>query len=104
VNPSLRKGPDGFGVSFAFGFEDAGGEGVGGVGWFDVDDALQDDWAVVEFVVGEVDRASGDLGSVRQHRFMHMMAVHPLATKGGEQGRVDVNDSMMIVGWYLKKL
>ena len=45
-------------------FEDASGEGFGGVGVEDGDGFLEDDDAVVYGLVDEVDGATGDLGSV----------------------------------------
>lgn len=55
---------DGFRVSDVFFGEDAIGEGVGIVCGEDGDGALEDDDAVVEVLVDEVDGAAGELNAV----------------------------------------
>jgi hypothetical protein len=54
---------DGLGVGEVLLFEDAFGEGIGGVIVMDRDNALEDDDAVVDGLVDEVDGAAGDLGA-----------------------------------------
>lgn len=49
---------DGLRQGFLFGFEDTLGEGLGGVVGVDWDRLLENDWAGVIFVVGEVDSAA----------------------------------------------
>ena len=79
----------GFGVRLVFLFEDAGGEGVGGVVGFDGDGALQDDDAVVDGLVDEVDGTACDFGSV-----VERLGLRFEAGEGGQQRWVDVEDTV----------
>ena len=47
---------------------------------------------MVVLVIAKVDRAAALGLSRSQDGFVHMMAEHPLASKGGEESRVDVDD------------
>jgi len=61
---AARDEGEGFNVSDMLFNEDAGGEGVGGVGGEDGDGALEDDDAVVEVLVDKMDGAASELDSV----------------------------------------
>lgn len=63
VLPTYRAG-DGLGVGDVLFGENAGGEGVGIVGIEHRDGTLENDDAVVEVLIDEVDGAAGDLDSV----------------------------------------
>ena len=80
---------DGFGVGEVFLFEDAGGEGGGVVVFVDGDGALEDDDAVVDVLVDEVDGAAGDVDAEGQGLLLRVEA-----GEGREQGRVDVDDAV----------
>ncbi len=79
----------GFGVGQVLLLEDAGGEGFGGVFVEDGDGLLQDDDAVVDGFVDEVDGAAGYLGSV-----VEGLVLGVEAGEGGEERGVDVEDAV----------
>ena len=84
---------NGFGIGFAFLFEDAGGEGVGGVGGEDGDFLLQDGRAGVVGVVGVVDGAAGLFFAGGEDGGVDVVAVHAFAAEFGEEGGVDVHNA-----------
>src|SRR5688572_21829616 len=61
---------DGFDVGSVLFWEDAGGEGFGGITFEDGDAALEDDGASVVLFVYEMDRAAGDLHAAGQDRLV----------------------------------
>ena len=88
---------DGLGVGVAFEIEDAGGEGVGGIVGEDGAGLLQEWWAGVVGVVGEVDGAAGGGFVCTEDGFVDVVAVHALAAELGQQGGVDVEDAVFVV-------
>lgn len=80
---------DGFGVGDVLFDEDALGEGVRVVGFEDGYGALEDDGAVIEVLVDEVDGAAGDFYSVVEGLLLRIEA-----GKGGKQRWVDVEDAV----------
>src|SRR5262245_1671457 len=83
ANAATGDEADDFGERFAFGGEDAGGEGVGRVVVEDRHDALQDDRAVVVLIINEVNGATADLRAIVEHRFVNVMPVHSPTAEGG---------------------
>src|ERR1700676_5224020 len=69
--------------------QDARGEGVAVVVVVNRDNALQDDDAVVEVLVDEVNRAAGHLDAVIEGLLLGVEA-----REGGQQGRVNVEDAV----------
>lgn len=90
-------GGDGLGVGVAFEGEDAVGEGVGGVLGEDGAGFLEEGWAGVVGVVGEVDGAAGGGFVGVDDGLVDVVAVHALAAELGEQGGVDVEDAVGVV-------
>jgi len=88
---------DRFGIGDAFLFEHTSGQYVGCVVWFDRDSALDDGWAVVVYVVGEVDGATGFASARLEDGFVDSVAVHSLSAEVGEECGVDVEDSADVV-------
>ncbi len=80
---------DGFGVGAVLFEEDAGGEGFGGVVVEDLDGALEDDDAVVDALVDEVDGAAGDFGAEFEG-----LGLGVETGEAGEQAGVDVEDAV----------
>ena len=80
---------DGFRVGLVFLFEDALGQGVGVIGGQDGDGALEDDDAVVEVFVDEVDGAAGEGAAV-----VEGLGLGVEAGEGGKQRGVDVEDAL----------
>ena len=80
---------DCFGVGDVFFDQDSLGEGLGVVGVEDRDGALEDDGAVIELVVDEVDGAAGDFDAVVEGLLLGVEA-----GEGWEQGGVDVQDAV----------
>jgi hypothetical protein len=50
-------------------------------------DTLQDDRAVIVFLVGKMDRAPAHLDARCQRSLMHPQPIAPLATKGGDESK-----------------
>ena len=69
--------------------EDAGAENFGGVVVEDGDGALEDDGAVVDLLVDEVDGAAGDFGPGGER-----LGLGVEARKGGQKRWVDVEDAV----------
>ena len=70
-------------------FQDAGGEGFVGVGAFYGDSALDDDDAVVDLLVDEVDGAAGDLDAV-----VEGLVLGVESGEGGQERGVDIDDAV----------
>lgn len=62
--------PDGFDVCGVFLLEDAGGEGLGGVAIENGNLSLNDNWAGVQFLIDEVDAATGTAIAVGEYTFV----------------------------------
>ena len=89
---AIRAGEDaanGLGVGEVFFGEDAGGEGFRGVVVEDGDGALEDDDAVVDALVDEVDGAAGDFCAE-----LKGLGLGVQTGKAGEQAGVDVEDAV----------
>ena len=93
----LEQG-DRVGVGDFFFFENAVGEGFGGVVVEDGAGALKDDGAGVVAAVDEVDGAARQLAAVGEDGFVNFSAVHPAAAEAGEEGGVDVHGPAVIAG------
>ena len=87
---------DGLGVEGVFSFEDAGGEGVGGVVGHDRDFGLGYHGASVIFFVHEVDADAGDACACGKHRRVDALAVHSLSAEFGQKGWVDIQDAVVV--------
>lgn len=48
---------------------------------------------MVVFEIGKMDSRSGHLDSRIDHRFMDMVAIHPLAAESRDERRVDIDDT-----------
>lgn len=88
----------------AFQFKNAGGESFRGVCGQDGATELEDRGTGVELVVDVVNRAArfGVLGF--QHSFVDVVAVHSFAAMLGEEGRVNIEDAMVVGGWDFEQL
>lgn len=75
---------DGFGVGDMFLFEDAGGEGFGGVIGEDRASSLVEDGSFVIPFADEMDGTPACLGTGGEDSMMNMDAVHALAAEAGE--------------------
>lgn len=91
LEPALNEEANRFRKGFALVFEDASGERFGCIAVENGSGALQDDRPVVEFIVGKVDGAAGDLHARGQGRLVDVVTVVALAAKGGDQRGVDVD-------------
>lgn len=80
---------DGFAIGDVLFGEDPVGEGVRIVGFEDGNGALEDDGAVVEVFVDEVDGASGDFYAVIEGLLLSVET-----WEGGKQRRMDVEDAV----------
>jgi hypothetical protein len=80
---------DGFGVGLMLFGEDAVGKRVGVVGFQNGNSALQEDDAVVEMLVNEVDGAAGDFDAIFEG-----LGLRVEAGKRGQQRRMDVEDAV----------
>lgn len=80
---------DGLGVGEVLLFEDASGEVVVSVVVMDADGALQDDDAMVDSFVDEVNGAAGDVGTV-----VEGLLLGAEAGEGGKQRGMDVKDAV----------
>src|SRR6185437_3740351 len=80
---------DGLGVGDVLLLQDAFGEGVGVVRFEYRDGFLENDDAVVEFLVDEMDGASGDLDAVEPGLLLSVEA-----GEGGQQRGMDVEDAL----------
>ena len=80
---------DGFGVGDVLFDEDALGEGVGVVRIEDGDRALEDDGAMIEVLVDEVDGAAGDFDSVIERLLLGVEA-----RECGQQRGMDIEDAV----------
>jgi hypothetical protein len=86
-------------IRFAFGGEHALCQAFWRVIIEDGHNPLRDDGTVIVFVIGEMNGTTGYLHSSLQGGTMDRQAVIPLAAKGWDQGRMDVQNSMAeIVG------
>ena len=88
--PTGGEASDCFGVGTAFRFEDAPGEGLGGVVVENRHGLLNDNRSVVVFIIGKVDRTSADPHTSRERGRMNALAVITLPTKSGYEGWVNV--------------
>lgn len=79
---------DGFGVGEVLLSEDAVAKGLGGVGVEDGDGALDDNGAVIELFVDEVDGAAGDFDAVGEGLLLGFEA-----GEGGQQGGMDIENA-----------
>ena len=64
---------------------------IGSAAVGDVHGLLQNDGAVIVFVVGKMHRASADLHASLYGSFMHMMAIESMAAKRRNERRVNVD-------------
>lgn len=85
---------DGFGVGDMLLFENAGGEGFGGVTGEDRASSLVEDGSFVVPFADEMDGTPACLGSCGEDSAVHMDAVHALAAETGEESGVDVEDAI----------
>lgn len=74
-----------------FFFKDAGSKRIGSVVVENGTGALEDDGAGIVGVVDEVDGAAGDFAAVIDDGLVDVVAEHPFAAEGGEEGGVDVH-------------
>ena len=58
--------------------------------------ALEDDGAVVVFLINEMDGAAGNFAAVGENSLVDASAVHPGAAECGEEGGVNVHDAILI--------
>ena len=79
------KQTDRFRQCITFCGKDASCERIRGIRVLNGDDTLQDDWAVIVFVIHKVDCTSADSRSTFQDRFMNMMPMKPMTTEGRDQ-------------------
>lgn len=75
-------------------FENAGGEGFGGVVGEDGAPLLEDDLALVVLLSDEVDGASGFGFAGGDDGFVDVEAVHAFAAEFGKEGGMDVEDAL----------
>ena len=87
---------DGLGVEGVFSFEDAGGEGVGGVVGYNRDFGLGYHGATVVLFVHEVDADAGDALARGDYGGVDALAVHPPSAKFRQQRGVDVQDAVAV--------
>lgn len=87
-----------FGVGLAFEFKDPRGERLWGVTGEDGAAFLQDDRAVIELGIDDVDGASALVVAGLKGGAMHAGAVAPGPTVSREQGGVDVDDASLKAG------
>ncbi len=76
-----REESDGGGEGFALGGKYTSGELLGSVVVRDRNHALRNDRAVIVFVIDKVNRASADLCSASQDRFVNVMSVKAFPTE-----------------------
>jgi hypothetical protein len=95
---------NGFRIGLTLCGKNASRECLGRVSWQHGHALLHDDFAVIVLIIGEVDCATalGDAGS--DNCLVNMMAVHPLAAKSGQQGRVDIEHSAPEIGGKFEQL
>ena len=86
---AAEEAVEGFGVGDVFFVKDVVAEVIGGPGGVDRDGALDEDDAVVELLVDEVDGAAGDADAV-----LPGLVLGVEAGEGGEEGGVDVEDAV----------
>jgi hypothetical protein len=67
-------------------------------------DALEDDRAVVVFLVNEMDRAPTHLDAIGERGLMYPQSIKPFATEGGNERGVNVDDAAAIVRCIPKDL
>lgn len=95
---------DRLGIGNALLFEHACGQPIGRIVVQNWHGPLQYNGAVVELIVGKMNGATRYFGPIIQHGFMHMVPVHPFATKRGKQCRMNIQDPMKKIVSNAKQL
>src|SRR5258706_7943325 len=72
------------------------GEGFGRVVFEHGAGALEDDWAVVVFLINEMDGAAGDFAAMGEDGFVDALAIHSRAAECGEERGVNVHDAVLV--------
>jgi len=96
VEPAFGEQLDRLGKREALLLEDPRGQRVRRVVVLHGTGPLHDDRATVVLVRAEVHRASADLAAGGQHRFVHVMAPHALASEARQQRRVDIHHAILV--------
>ena len=94
--PALLKKADRLRISNFFLFKDTMGEDLGCVILKHGTGALQNNRAIVVFLINEMDGATGDLAAVGQDGLVNLSPVHSAPAEAGQKRGVNVDHAILI--------